>query len=489
MQLFSFFGLFMIALFIFLLGVGLFTVLIFLYWYFKASKLDFPGPTHYPFFGSFFEFLKNKERFYDWVHECSNNYANEQGIVYFSFPMSRPYIFVLKPEYVKHITFDNMENYDRQPIYSIFDELLGKGIFNTDGVHWKNQRRIASHMFKKKELDNNAFKIFTECSNKVCTIIDNHIENDTQFDFKDLMFRLTMDTICKMAFGYEVGCLDADEMPEFAKAIDRCTRYLFYRVNNPLWKLKQFIKSEDEQKYIEDITKLNDLCYEIINKKLQETEENSDILSLFIQKAEITDINYLRDIVFSFIIAGRDTTASSLTWLLYELLKHPLSYEKVEEEVDTIENDITPDKCEKLNFTVYAFKETLRLHPPVPLDLKYAKEDDILADNVKIPKGAIVVYAPYIFGRLESIWGPDFQEFKPSRWENKEFSQYEFLSFNAGKRICLGKPFAILEAKVVMGNLLSKYKFQLANSDFQPDYSLGITSTMDGPLMVKAYHR
>ena len=61
MQLFSFFGLLITALCIFLFGVGLLTVLIFLYWYFKASKLDFPGPYHYPFFGSFFEFLKNKE--------------------------------------------------------------------------------------------------------------------------------------------------------------------------------------------------------------------------------------------------------------------------------------------------------------------------------------------------------------------------------------------------------------------------------------------
>ena len=95
----------------------------------------------------------------------------------------------------------------------------------------------------------------------------------------------------------------------------------------------------------------------------------------------------------------------------------------------------------------------LRLHPSVPVDIKFAVKDDTLPDGTFIPKGSTVIYSPYAMGRSKEIWGADALEFKPERFlsgegSNVEPSQYKYTTFNAGYRLCLGKPLAMLEIKV-----------------------------------------
>lgn len=469
--------------------IGILFIITCVIYYIRAKKLNIKGPNHYPIIGSLIEFIQNRHRFYDWLLECSKKYKNEKGIIYFSIPICQPFILLLKPSHVEHITNKNSENYVKEPMHKILYELLGNGIFNTDGMNWKNQRKISSHMFSTKKLSDKAFIEFNKSADMLCNIIDKHIENDEEFDFKDLMFRLTMDTICEIAFGYDANCLNSSEMPEFAKAIDRCTNFLFYRFNNPLWCIKQFVGTPDEMDFSQDIKLINELCYKILNERLEKYNNGEtigdDILSLFINKG-YTDNEYLRDIIFSFVIAGRDTTASSLTWMMYELLKNKNIYDKICDEISDVESD-NINKINNLKYTEYAFKESLRLHPPVPLDVKYSVQDDVI-DNVKIPKNSIVMYAPYIFGRMQEIWGNDYEMYNPDRWYNFDGNQYKFISFNAGKRICLGRFFAILEAKVIMTKILNKYNFE-CDTKFNPGKSLGLTSTMDNKFMVKAKHK
>lgn len=455
-----------------------------IYNYLKAPKLQFPGPDYYPFFGAFFEFVRNKNRFYDWALECVEKY-NKNGIIYFSMPMKDPYILLLKPEYVKHVLSDNMNNYHREPVYKVCNELLGNGIFNVDGQLWHSQRKISAHIFKTSQLNDKIFKTFVNCSDKLINIINDHVINDNIFDLKELFFNITLDSICRVAFDFDIT-----GKHEFVKAIDYCTRYLFHRLMNPLWQVKKITNMKDEAEYHRNIKILNEICYEIINeRKSLVNENNQDLLSLFI-KAGCSDEKYLRDIVFSFIIAGRDTTASSLSWLFYELFKNPIINDEINEELAGLDiNNLTATDYKSIKLINNAFLETLRLHPPVPMDIKFAKtEDNKFPDNIIIPKNAIVVYSPYIFGRLKEIWGNDYNKFRPDRWfeyETEQINQYKFLVFNAGPRICLGRYFAKLEAAVIIVKLLSKFKF-IPQDSLELKNSIGVTSTIEGKLLVKA---
>ena len=170
-----------------------------------------------------------------------------------------------------------------------------------------------------------------------------------------------------------------------------------------------------------------------------------------------------RDIVMNFMIAGRDTTACALSWTLFELAKHPDVVEEILAEIEKIHGDINEggdsisyDNLQKMTYTKAVATEVLRLHPSVPVDMKFAKNSDTLPDGTYIPKGCAVLYSPFAMGRNESIWGDDAEEFKPERHlaEDKckfmDPSQYKFTSFNAGQRLCLGKDLALLEIKLAL---------------------------------------
>lgn len=457
------------------------------YQYFKAPKLQLKGPKRYPFFGSFLEFWWNKHRFYDWLVDCSRKYDGND-IIYFSLPSQPPYVVILDPKVVKRVLSDNMQNYTREPVYVIMGELLGKGIFNTDNENWKNQRKISSHMFNAKKLNNKAYDTFVNCADILVDRINCHIDNDESFDLKDLFFRTTMDSICKIAFDYDVGCMQSEEKPEFAKAIDWCTNYLFYRLLNPLWKIKKIANLQDEDDYKSKIDLLNNLCYDIISEKKKNNDySGDDILSMFMDKGHL-DEEYLRDVVFSFILAGRDTTASTLSWLFYELIKNPDIESATRKHIDNVNiDDMDAKKYRELNFIDNIFMETLRMHPPVAVSMKFATNEDITENGSVIPKGSMVMYSPYIFGKSGKIWGNDYDNFKPDRWLNKKVNDYKFLAFNAGPRICLGRFFAKLEMQVMVAQLVKRFKFEPINSnDFHLKHSMGITSSVEGELRVKA---
>jgi len=487
---------------------------------FGASKLPLNGPLHLPIIGSYYEFTKNKHRFYNWLLDCAKKYGTK-GVFYFSIPVKSPYIIILKPEYLKEVLKDNMNGYHREPIYRACNELLGQGIFNVDGNLWQQQRRIASHGFNTKQLNNNALRCFEQCANNLVDKINEYVDKGMAFDIKDLFFRVTVDSICKIAFDYNVDAVISDDIPSFAMSIDKCTRHMFQRIIDPLWIIKKIISVPDELEYKKNIKEIDNKCYEIIDKRLESLsnptegkklyDESHDILSLFINEcfknyennyeetiSTLEEIfqddtkKYLRDIVVSFIIAGRDTTASTLSWLFFELLSKPSIIEELEKDIamsGPLEN-IYQYK-DNLQLVNAAFSETLRLHPPVPMDVKFSKNDTVLVSNngssVVIPKNAAIIYSPFIMGRLEEIWGCDVNSFKLNRDHDKK-TQYDFPCFNAGPRICLGKNFAILEAKVIVSKLLANFKFTAEDNKIFTDaeYSLGVTTAPKGKIMVYA---
>lgn len=131
--------------------------------------------------------------------------------------------------------------------------------------------------------------------------------------------------------------------------------------------------------------------------------------------------------------------------------------------------------------------ETLRLFPPVPVDIKAAAVDDILPGGHPIPAGTRVSFDPYILGRCEQFWGPDALEFNPDRWDKMANmpSAYDFPIFQAGPRICLGESLAKFEAALLLGLLVDKFKFSLPRPDAKYTYQPGITLTVKDGLQLK----
>lgn len=239
-----------------------------------------------------------------------------------------------------------------------------------------------------------------------------------------------------------------------------------------------------------------------------------DILSRFIELGEagvdndngggislFGDDKGLRDVVLNFVIAGRDTTATTLSWFTYMAMTHPPVAEKLHRELAAFESDrareegislipffsdsdgpenqssfaarvaqfaalLTYDGLGKLTYLHACVTETLRLYPAVPQDPKGVAEDDVLPDGTKVKAGGMVTYVPYSMGRMEYNWGPDAGCFRPERWIGEDggfrnASPFKFTAFQAGPRICLGKDSAYLQMKMALAILFRFYRFEI----------------------------
>ncbi|CAM8917521.1 unnamed protein product [Rhodiola kirilowii] len=207
-------------------------------------------------------------------------------------------------------------------------------------------------------------------------------------------------------------------------------------------------------------------------------------------------------------IAGKDTSAVTLSLFIYMLCKNPLVQEKVLQEIrDTINiNDdneehsveifiakISDSVLVKMHYLNAALTETLHLYPAVPMNGRCAEEDDTLPDGYKLRKGDDVYYMSYAMGRMPYIWGDDADDFKPERWiENGIFqnqSPFKFIAFHAGPRICLGKDFAYRQMKIISAALLWFFWFKLADDSKTVTYKTMFTLHISGGLHVQAIKR
>lgn len=177
-------------------------------------------------------------------------------------------------------------------------------------------------------------------------------------------------------------------------------------------------------------------------------------------------------------LLGRDTTAQSMTWAFYMLMRYPSVQRKIIAEVNATirvtdgQLDLSFENVQpnSLPYTMAVFNETLRLHPPVPVELKECTTSTTFPDGTCLPSGSIVLWVPWAINRSKLTWGEDADEFRPERWltansAGQSFtpvtrSPSEFPVFNGGARSCLGKKMAELLAVHVIATLACKYEFK-----------------------------
>jgi len=268
-----------------------------------------------------------------------------------------------------------------------------------------------------------------------------------------------------------------------------------------LWKFKRAFNNwvypifQGEKLVKDSMAIMDQFAAKVIAEKRHDTGGNHLVaryITAYKEKGEVLTDKFLRDMVLSFLIAGRDTTACALSWMMYMICLHPEVEEKVFQEVSSVlgrDKDITFEHTKDLVYTEAVLMETLRLYPSVPFEFKTCVEDDVLPNGVKVPAGTMVLYSPYVWGRTERLW-PEPEKFKPERWlgEEAKHSQFKFVTFNAGPRLCLGKHVAILEGKVLAAMIIRRFKLQLINPK-DVTYQVSITLPVRNGLNVYVKRR
>ncbi|KAG7396529.1 hypothetical protein PHYBOEH_002182 [Phytophthora boehmeriae] len=428
--------------------------------------------------------------------------------------------FLFTPQAFEDVLKLQFENFPKGSyICDNFRDLLGGGIFAADGEQWVHQRKTASNLFTMRALRDSMTAVIQRHTAVLKDILGRASDRGEILDLFNLLNRFTIEAFAEIGFGVHMGCLDAEEEHPFQKAFDRAQRAILFRFIRPswFWKTQKWLNVGMEGQLQRDIQVINTTVLEIVEKALAQRSGGSgkvnngqgrDIVSLFLDNIASSadsgdqkfDPMYLRDIVVNFLIAGRDTTAQALSWFFVNLSQNPHVEIAIREEIaDRLSNASgecdanTPYTMEDVNQFVYleaALKETLRLHPSVPIETKHTLHDTTLSDGTFIPAGSRISLSNYGMARMSQVWGPDAKEFKPERWIDTTtgklitVSAYKFATFNAGPRICLGKSLAMLEMKLVVVELLSKFHLEVLNPN-NVMYDLSVTLPVKGALSVK----
>jgi cytochrome P450 len=230
------------------------------------------------------------------------------------------------------------------------------------------------------------------------------------------------------------------------------------------------------------------LLEEIRERRRLGSKGRIDILSLLVDARDedgkpMTD-EELRDQLVTLLIAGHETTATSIAWALRWILDRRDVKARMMAELASAgaSGELTPERIAKLEYLDAVVRETMRLQPVIPL-VGRVLQKPARVGGIDLPAGTAVVCSIYLAQRREQVY-PNAARFDPDRFLNKKFSPNEFFPFGGGIRRCVGMAFALYEMKMVLATLLARTEMRLAPGKPVRAVRRAITLTPSGGLRV-----
>jgi cytochrome P450 len=221
---------------------------------------------------------------------------------------------------------------------------------------------------------------------------------------------------------------------------------------------------------------LDALIFEELEQR-QQSGPGEDILSLMMaaryDDGAAMSRQELRDQLLTLLLAGHETSAVSIAWALYELDRHPDVLQKLLNEIESLPLDCAPDDLIALPYLEAVVKETLRLHavtPNVPKQLNVPMQ----IGRYRLPAGAGVTIAFGAVHQRPELY-PEPTMFRPDRFLERKFSPFEYLPFGGGNRRCIGAAFAMYEIRIVLAELLRRFRFRYSGSAPERTVLRGVT--------------
>ncbi|KAJ7592412.1 cytochrome P450 [Mycena floridula] len=426
-------------------------------------------------------------------------WTNKYGRVFTFSIFSERRLYTTEPQHLKAILATQFQEFGKGPVlFDQFKSLLGTGVFNSDGDMWKFHRSMTRPFFNKDRISD--FDIFDQHAEDAISQIKTRLSQGYPVEFQDAVGRFTLDSATDYLFGKDVRSLSAGlpyppsvagsgyvkDHPsnKFMTAFALGQHYSSLRARSGVhWRMMEM--KRDEVLPLRKV--INEFVDPIIDEMLEKQdvkieEDDESFLEHLVRHTQ--DHQILQDELINLLVAGRDTTAATLTIAVYILSQRPdivarLRHEMMEKVGPS--KRPTYDDIRDMRYMRAFINETLRLYPIVPANARTSTRTTTLPATpstgghpIYVEKNTKVLYSVFLMHRRTDLWGPDALEFDPDRFIDHRLSKYLtpnpfiFLPFNAGPRICLGQQFAYNEVSFFLVRLLQSFsEFTLA-SDVQP---------------------
>ncbi|KAF5205774.1 Cytochrome p450 [Thalictrum thalictroides] len=481
-------------------------------WYLKNKNDHY---MQWPIVGVLPSIIKNVHRVHDWSVENCQAFGctiQAKGPIFCRWEL----LFTCDPRNVEYILKTNVTNFPKGEDYLEAFDVLGDGLFNVDSELWQIQRSMARKAFASNGFRGTMCRLSKKLVEEgLVPLLSNAARESSVVDLQDIFMRFTFDIIIIAIFGRDSKSLSAGfKDNELANSLDAVLDGIFSRHVSPRiwWKLCRLLGIGEERKLAKAWKTIDIHMAHYISLKKAEAiagSEEADLMATYVNfQKESKDFSsndkFLRDTALTFILAGRDTTGTTLTWFFYTLSKNPHAEAKILEELKKVsrkdsnveQNSPWVFNSEDLKSLVYlhaALCEAMRLYPSPSLNRKGVLKEDVLPNGTVVKPGMMVITSAYAMARMECVWGKDCSEFKPERWidEHGKLSPEpltKFFTFGAGPRICLGKEMGFTVMKAAVAAVLFNFQVEVIEGQtICPKPSLVLS--MKNGLMVKIKER
>lgn len=428
----------------------------------KTAKLPLPPEAEggWPI-GSATIFIKNPLKFFEANVPKYGPIFQVTSLFFKVSPNLDRMVVISDPDMVKHIMQDNNKNYRKSYGYSVLELLIGKGLLTSEGDFWRKQRRLMQPGFHRDRLAS-FVSIMTE---EADALVDKwkKLPDGTEVDVSVAMMGVTLKIVSRAMFSTDVG----DAVDVVHREFDRANELLTKRIMTA-FKIPIDVPTPYNKREKKTYSDIKQVVVDVIAKRRKSTEKYDDLLSMLmeVQDADtgekMSDKQVLDEVITIF-LAGYETTAVALGWLMHAMDENPHIEQEILNEEKEVLNGRTPvlEDVRTLKYSRMVVDETLRLYPPAwVIGRQTLSEDEI--GGYRIPKNTVCLMPTSYIHRDEKYW-KDPLKFDPTRF-NEENSKgrhkFEYFPFGGGPRLCIGNNFALMEMQLVVPMILRHFKLR-----------------------------
>lgn len=372
---------------------------------------------------------------------------------------------VSSPELAREVLVDRYAHYQQKSrSYAALRILMGNGLVTSEGEFWRGQRKLVQPAFHRRRLE----ALFNMMVQRVENCVEQLMpaaRSGATVDFAPLLSQLTLDIISRAMFSSDVQSAAADVSSHIA----RLNEYALHMLRHPwLFLLPRGIPTPFTRKQVHSLRALNQIVHGIIRSRREAPEAHDDLLSMLLSACEeetgrgMSD-EQLRDEVMTIFVAGHETTANAMCWLMYLISQHPEIEAKIIAEVEAHDqNSLFFQNLSAFPYVRQVIEESLRIYPTIwSIGRRCTQEDEL--GGYSIPVGMNVVVPIFHFHWSERFW-PEPKRFDPERFapgRRPDPESMTYFPFGAGPRSCIGNHFALQELTLLTVLLYRHFHFQL----------------------------
>ena len=371
--------------------------------------------------------------------------------------------FLNHPDHAKHVLADKAANYHKGIGLVHAKKVLGDGLLTSEGELWKRQRRTINPAFRRERLSRFSGVVVEEAAG----LTERWRRRTRRGPAGPLDVVAEMTTLTLAVMGQALLNADLGAYESIGHAFDVVQDQAMFEMTT-LNMVPHAVPLPRHLRFRAARRELERIVLDVVRQR-QDDGDGGDVLSrLLAGQADEPDEKVrrrqLRDELVTILLAGHETTASTLSWTWYEISQHPEVGERMRAEALEVLGDGLPvyEDLHRLTYTTMVIEEAMRLHPPVWILPRRAIEPDRIG-GYDIPAGADVLICPYTLHRHPDFWDQP-ERFDPERFATDHAAarhRYAYIPFGAGPRFCIGNNLGMMEAVFVAALVAREFRLEL----------------------------